>query len=285
MGVGALADKTLRVLFSVSLWEGRAMDRTATDEVVEHAGAALGSARVWKDLFPRRSRLSKVLKIARAARVTHYEMTLPWERGAQLLPTALYLDYMGKMTAYQGELDAAFQEFADHYDEEVQQAADALNGLYRAEDYPPITELIGKFGITVRCQPVPRSGDIRVDISQAAIDGIKAQLEADTAEATTAAMRETWLRIQTVTSRMSETLKGDKTNYHATLVSNVADLCALLPAFNLTDDPTLQAITRDLDELTKNDTTVLKENKTIRDTTGDHAADIAARVAAALKLL
>jgi hypothetical protein len=146
--------------------------------------------------------------------------------------------------------------------------------MYRADDYPDLTNVREKFGFRMAIDPIPESGDFRLDISAHDLDEMKQQYEAKFDERLAEAMRTPWERLHTVLTAMSDKLKdeeGDegkesKKRYHDSLVTNAVDLCGLLDKMNITNDPKLEEARKQL-ELTMlgADIEYIKESSMVRE--------------------
>jgi hypothetical protein len=77
-----------------------------------------------------------------------------------------------------------------------------------------------------------------------------------------------------------EKAKGEPRNYFRdSLVDNVRDLAALLPAFNLTDDPKVDALIDRINrELCSEDAKTLRKNADARESVAKSADEIVAEV-------
>jgi len=153
----------------------------------------------------------------------------------------------------------------------VSEAQTHLGTMYRASDYPDIAEVQMKFGFRMAIDPIPESGDFRLDISAEALDEVRAGYEAKFDERLAEAMRTPWERLHTVLTAMSEKLKDEdgeesKKRYHDSLVTNAVDLCGLLDKMNITNDPKLEEARKQL-ELTMlgADIETIKDSATVRE--------------------
>ena len=114
------------------------------------------------------------------------------------------------------------------------------------------------------------------------IEDIKRELEATSDSVLNGAMKDTAKKIAEVVGHMAEKLKtygtsakGKKNFFTGSLVENVRELADLLPAFNLTNDPNLDAITdRIKRELCVEEAKELRENEAARATVQASAEDI-----------
>jgi hypothetical protein len=133
--------------------------------------------------------------------------------------------------------------FFDEYETLVEEAKVNLGSLYKAEDYPELTEVRKKFSFRRSVKPLPEAGDFRLDIPAHDLEEMKAAYENQYSEKLAEAMRTPWERLHEVLLGMSKKLEdtGDgKKRYHDSLISNPLELCELLTKLNITNDPKLE---------------------------------------------
>lgn len=269
----------------ISTWSGRKHDREVTDEVNRDHGASADAGRYNKVLVSKEA-LAKITTISNKARTTLYARTAPWmDNGTRILTAAGYLAFAAEMKALRQEFEIVVDEFIADYDKHVARAQVALNGMFKASDYPTEREIRRKFGFDSVIMPLPVAADFRVDISASERAAIVADIEERTQQAIAGAMADVFTRICENVGAMAEKLaafkpakgKGEKSEgvFRNTLVSNVADLIALLPSLNITNDPKLAAITGQMQALVKYDADTLRENADLRQ-------DVAAKAQAIL---
>jgi hypothetical protein len=157
-----------------------------------------------------------------------------------------------------------------------------LQGLYKAEDYPELTDVRLKFGFRRTVKPVPEAGDFRLDIPAYDLEEMRAEFMGQQDRKLAEAMREPWERLHgelTAISTKLTDVDGDtsKKRYHDSLISNPLELCALLTKLNITNDPKLEEARKQL-ELTMlgADIESIKEDSTARQ-------DVKSKVDAILK--
>jgi hypothetical protein len=281
-------DKAMLVTLSVSAWTARKFDRSATEETIKSADATADAGRFNK-LLVEKSALAPLEKIAGSARNAHYSLTMPWsDSGARLLPAAVYLDYQAKMRAFREDYAAAVEVFVTGYEAHKEAARKQLGNLFKDSDYPTLGDVRRRFGMSVAIDPVPAGEDFRVSLGDAQAAMIRAEIEQRAASQLESAMRDLYQRVADVTGRMAERLtaykpgeKGQRAEgtFKDSLVGNVRELAALLPALNVTGDPRLNAIAKRMEsELIQHDATELREDLEARKSVADAAAAILADV-------
>ena len=125
-----------------------------------------------------------------------------------------------------------------------------MGSMYKAEDYPSLTEVRTKFNFRRSVKPLPEAGDFRLDIPAHDLEEMRSAYEAQYSEKLADAMRTPWERLHEMLVGMSEKLEdtGDKKKrYHDSLLSNPIELCELLTKLNVTNDPKLEDARRQVE--------------------------------------
>lgn len=269
-----LSTRAMLVSLSISQWSGRRLDREITNEVNQQHNAASDAGRYNKLLLPKEA-LDPIVKIVSETRTDFLKRTLPWmDNGSRIMAADAYMAHMSWIRGQASKFERAVDDFIAKYPGYVTDARVRLNGMFKSEDYPDADVLRGKFGLDCKVLPVPSGTDFRVDMSEAQAAIIRADIEEQVSKATTAAVRDIYERVADVTGRMVDRLnayrpsegKGDKAEgvFRDSLVGNVRDLIAILPALNITGDPQLSAMVEKLKPLAEHDASVLRDNPGIR---------------------
>ena len=269
----SIASSAVLVELNVSVWPAKKLDREMTETVNTNASAVRDASQTRKNLFAGTSLRKDIENYAARIRLYHNQHTLPWaDKGQRLLPTKLFLDYKTTMNVYEATFNQMCNNFFIEYPRLVAEAQQHLGKLYKAEDYPPLDEVKLKFGFRKAIDPIPESGDFRLDVSAQDLEEVRQQYEAKFDERLAEAMRTPWERLHEVLSAMSKKLTDEegvesKKRYHDSLVTNAQELCELLTKMNITNDPKLEEARQQL-ELTMlgADIETIKESAHVRET-------------------
>jgi len=278
-----LSRKATLVSVVISQWTARKLDKRVTDEVNKSHGAAADAGR-YNKLLIEAKRLEKINAIVSQARKLHYTYTKPWhDEGARILPNVLHAKFADEFRKLKRDFDAAVDAFAAEYPRFVEERKRALNGLFNESDYPSASEIRSKFKLVTKTTALPEAEDFRSDVLDAdTIEDIKREI-AETSDAVlNDAMKDTVEAIVKVVGHMSEKLgsyntgkEGEKSYFRNSLVENVRELADLLPAFNFTNDPTLDKVAERIkSELTVEDPDTLRNNEAARKSVKKSADDI-----------
>jgi hypothetical protein len=247
----SISSSAVLVELNISVWPASKIDREITNKVNTDAGAVHGASQTKKNLFAGTSLRADIEKFAARVRLYHNQHTLPWaDKGERMLPTALFMEYKQTMNGYERTFQSLCDNFFDEYPRLVSEAPTALQGLYKAEDYPDLEQVKQKFGFRRSVKPVPEAGDFRLDIPTQDLDEMRLEFEQQSEGKLAEAMRMPWERLHKLlvdTSKKLEDTGEDKKRYHDSLLSNPLELCELLTKLNVTNDPKLEEARRQVE--------------------------------------
>jgi len=249
----SISSSALLVELNISVWPASKLDREITDKVNTDASAVRGASQTKKNLFAGTSLRKDISDFAARVRLYHNKHTLPWaDKGERMLPTALFMDYKQTMNGFEQTFNMMCNNFFIEYPRLVAEAPTNLGTMYKAEDYPDLTDVRLKFGFKRTVKPVPEAGDFRLDIPAYDLEEMRSEFTKQHDTKLAEAMREPWERLHKMLVGMSEKLtdiEGDdsKKRYHDTLISNPIELCGLLTKLNVTNDPKLEEARRQLE--------------------------------------
>lgn len=260
---------------NISVWPASKLDREVTDKVTADANANANSGKFIKDLTAGSSLRKDIEKFAAHCRVRHLRFTLPWaDKGERLLPTKLFLDYKAFINESEQRFNDLCQRFFADYPQLLANAPINLGKFYKAEDYPPLDEVQGRFGFRYVFSPLPDAGDFRLDVANEDREFLESKYAQAYETRLADAMREPWDRLHKMLTDMSIKLTDEpdtdddkpKKRYHDTLVTNAQELCGLLTKLNITNDPKLEEARKQLEvTMLGADIEVIKESPAIRE--------------------
>lgn len=278
-----LDEKAMLVKATFSFWRASKTDKQISQEVAASHDVQADAGRYTKFLIDRKAAAYRKLIGARNELEKFYKsMTLPWDdaTGQRLLSGKNYFDFTEGWRKRKEDDEAAANAFCIEYQGLVSQALKSLKGMGNPEDYPSVLEVRDKFKVDLCISPLPTSGDFRVNLTAEEAEAIKADIEDRNQERQSVATQELWDRLYEVVSKMAETLGDPEKIFRNTLVTNVQDLAPLLTKLNITDDPRLEEMRRDVEaKLCRNTPQDLRELVTVRDDTAKAARDILDKMA------
>lgn len=276
MTTNALSERAMLASLNIRRWSPALTDKKITHEVAtSHAVSEKRAGKYRKNAIDVKApSFQSVVSAASELRNQHYFYTLPWSQdGARILPSAVFEKYSNEMRKLRLTFDKSVQGFVDDYPRLMLVAKRELNGMYNQADYP--TNIAAKFGVDIAFMPMPDSQDFRASLSESAVSEIKKGIEAELQKTTQLAMHEPYERLYTHISRMVERLSDKKAIFRDTLVTGLADLCAILPGLNLMGDPQLDDLRKRAESLIANvDPQDLRDVPAVRRDVARKAAEI-----------
>ena len=278
-----LTKKAVLAALNVGGWDARKRDDKASAVVHKHFHATKDSGNFNKTLIDVKDEDWLRIVAARSAlRDYHYSHTLPWvHKGCQILAAATYLDYqngVGKLI--EEYLNAAERFIEDSYETLKDQAKQQRNGLYNEADYPSKGELHRKFYAEVSFLPVPDSGHVIVDLQNSEVERIKRDTETMIEQAVEQAQAALWVRLHEPVKAMADALADPKRRFHDSLVGNVKDIVKMVQPMNLTNDPKLTEMAKEVEKsLTKASADMLRDDVDKRSEVARKAAELARKMA------
>jgi len=253
--IAGVARAAMLVDLNIAIYSGRKQDRATQAEVTLAKGSgSKKAASVYKNLFAECKELDAITKFQARARSEHYRLTLPWnDRGARLLPTISLLDYKQVMNRYQAEFQSLVDAFLIKYSTLVAAAAFQLGTLFDRNEYPDAAQVARRFRMDIAFVPLPTSGDFRLDVESEVQRELMEQYDRRLEEQLASATKDSWTRLYEALARLSDRLTvdedGKKKIFHDTIVTGAVELCELLTAMNVTNDPQLESARRKLQEV------------------------------------
>jgi hypothetical protein len=274
--MSTIHSRAMLVSLSIGMFSPRKTDKSITREVIHQHQASDSAGKFVKQILPEEA-LEAIKQVQNSARTYHYENTCPWtDEGARILPSVHYMDYVDKMRGFRNKFEAQRDVFLENYDKFKETARLRLAGMFKEDDYPDIESVKGKFTFKTDFLPFPTAADFRVDIAEEEMSALKQQMESRIAEASSAARRDLWLRLETPLKAMAERLSDPDAIFRDTLVTNLKDIVSLIPKLNVTGDQDLERIRRDVQQLTATSADTLRKSPSTRRQTAARANDILA---------
>jgi hypothetical protein len=248
--IAGISRGSIIVDLAISTYTGRKQDKRTQAEVTLSKGAnSKRAASVYKSLFADCKELDDITKFQARVRQTHYRLTQPWnDFGSRLLPTSLLKEYKSDMNRLENEFNTLVTKFLDKYDTLVSAAAFQLGTLFDRSEYPLRPDVARKFSINIDYTPLPTSGDFRLDLEHDVQVEMAQRYEAKAQARLAAAAQDSWTRLHTALTRLSDRLTTDvaedgtpkKRIFHDTMVNGAVDLCDLLKHMNIMGDSALE---------------------------------------------
>lgn len=234
-----LANKSLLVYVRIDQFTGKRMDAVAQRSVETEFKADAGAGKYIKNLLPNCTELEHVQRCAGRIRKFFQSRTFPWfSDGARIVSSAGYLEFTREFNKLRADFDIAVRDFCAVYEQHKAVAEQHLGDLFDASEYPDAAQIQSAFRCKLTVSPVPDGTDFRTQVT----DTERAEYVQAQADVEQAARRECWERLSAVVSKAAEVLAKPDARFKATLLSNVTEVCELLPKLQITDDADLEQV-------------------------------------------
>ena len=227
-------------------------DKDVADEVKVVKGATSVNAGTYqKNLLAGSKELKAVKQYTAIIRRWHKHRTLPWaDSGVRLLPAVLFMMYMNELAVHEVEYKRLVDEFVHSYRLAIQVAQLELSSLFKLSDYPDPSEIPSKFEMRFSTYPLPEHGDFRVDIGNEGLNELREHFKVKQDLRVQEAMSEVRERVKTALTKVSSALRveddGKKGRIHDATLEGAIELCDSLEGFNLTRDPELEQLRKEM---------------------------------------
>lgn len=272
---GALASRAMLASLTVHKWLATRTDKKITAEVAERYSVEERRAGRFRKyaIDITHPVYAKVGTLSGALREKHYFHTLPWgQEGSRILLARNFQRYSKEIREAIGRYDEACAAFCKVYPQLKEAAKAELGEMFNDKDYPLVID--GHFGASLRIMPLPDAGDFRAQLAKDEVEQIRSEIAAELDRTTTEAMREPYERLYKYIARMAQQLGDPKGQIRDSLVGNLEELCGVLPALNLTNDPQLDALCVKARALTAHTPKELRDDSRIRAQVAEEAARI-----------
>ena len=276
----SLNSKAMIVTLNISSWTARKLDRKVSDEIAEHHGANKDQAGNFnKQLLPKKA-IKKVQTVVGAARTFHIENTLPWgQNNDRLLPTKNYYDYTNGMREIKDNFEIVVRDFIKNYAVLRESQRVNLGDMFNEADYPDPNIIGSKYKFDIGFGPIPDANDFRVAISDEERDELREAIEERVAKSTEVMTTGLWKKLMDKVEYMNMRLSKDESKFKDSLVTNIREVCELLPKLNVLDDPNLRIAIEEVESnLAHVDPQDLRNDDGVRSETQKKAEEILERM-------
>ncbi len=268
---------------------GRA-DREASKEAAERHGARADATRLTVNRLAGADHYHQQLaKLQNTAREAFNAVTLAWGDGDgwRLLPNANFNRVLRDMQPITEQMRQVKAEMAANVDSII---AAAAQGVGRLNVKPPTAdEILSGYSMEFVFQPLPDGSRFK-GLPEATVQALTAHIISKTRASWESAQSEAMGRVAEALDHLVERLtayqdrmerqaRGEEVGrqgvFNDTLITNVAELAQLLPAFNAVNDPRLAALSERLASLCNGvDGDTLRKDQKARDQAMQQARDM-----------
>jgi hypothetical protein len=279
--MGNLTEKAMIVVYKHGEWGGKVKDKEISADIKKRMGASDDAGNFWKRLMP--NKVKEINTLYQQFYLFHRKMTVPWEEGRALIMNKVYFDYVKQARESKKNIFTKVNEMLSIYQNEVEvNEVKRLGTMYKREDYPSLNEIKGRYYFDLHFEPIPES-DFRIAISDTEREELKKQYEQVFEEKLNEGLKTVWFRIYELCKKMEETLHDPDKSFHKTLITNIEDLCELLPSLNFSENVELEKMREELLlKLCSHRPDVLRDDLIVREKVADEAEEILKKISAYL---
>lgn len=265
-----LHSSAVLVSLKIGIWNTKRKDKGTSEKVKLDAGAQGNVGAYNKNLVPDFRELESITKFSADCRNWIKRTTVPWTfDGVNVVSTTtLWNGFDQEMQDRQKQFYAMRDDVLLEYANARQAAQFRLGSMFDATEYPSVDEVSTKFYFDYSYHPVPQAGDFRVDVSNQGLQFLQEQFEREANKAVAEAMTSLWERVKKTTETLSNQLrvsKDEKGKLYQSTLDTALDLCNMMKDLNLTGDPKMERMRRDLfSTLNGMDLNDLKKDETAR---------------------
>lgn len=227
----------LLVNIGFKMFDPKRRNKQGEREYAANHGTSQDANKMATRLVPKKF-VDPITKAATAARAAVKHLTAPFEDGGNRLVTAALVPKLQDAIAkHKAEWQRAVDDYCDQWQDIVLEAQRHLNGDFAkfAHLYPSADSVRHRFRFDVTFMPMPDHNNL--------IDAVRdemAEVYEQRINAASADLRQRLTdKLQHLASRCAE-VGGDETKrFYESNVTNVVELCELLPAMMTQDDPNL----------------------------------------------
>lgn len=262
--------KAVLVVLNLRMFSNSRQDKAITDEVKIKKALGKGAGKWVKYKLPDEC-LTPIRQFAGVVRSFHYDHTSPWDDGQRLLSGKAREGYDLRMAEFKLQYDKLADEFIAQYPNWIEQAKIMHAGTFDVSDYPEPESCRQQFDLIRTYLPVPKPEHFNADMQELYGQALVTLTEQKVAQA----VQDAWGRLLAPVTAMAEKLASPDAIFRDSLVTNVAEMTALIPELNLTDDPELAKAAKEIaNNLAQLNAATLRESKVDRQAAAEKAKEI-----------
>ena len=252
-------------LVSVSIVNGGLLGErrdNAASELVENTfDVAHRRAKASKYLINRKEpKVRAVIAASQRVRETVYKYTNPWgDDKSRLLVVELKEIFDRRLDHDIRLLNEAWDDYVKVYPQLVADSEVDLGQLFERSQYPHVDQIRAKFNVKLSVWPLPQSNHFVAKIADnaalAAKEAIEQQIEERLLEASADMVRRATDVVTVFVDRLEGFKKRDETSgaksFRDSLVENIQETASLIEAMNITANPQIEKVVKQLQRLGK----------------------------------
>jgi hypothetical protein len=255
--ITSLATACVLVNVDSHLWTATTQDREISDEVTISKKADPSSGRFVKHLLANNADHKRIINYRQMIYNWVKRSTYDWSGSHHLLPVIELSKFMKEWREHEAEFNKLVNTFLDAYPTHVSNMAFVAGDMWKREDYPTVDQVRNKFFLKLYVSEVP-TGDFRVKIADDLAQDLHTvyQREAERMVTQVIDRQKTQLveLMKTISNacRLEESVEDDgkvklrRGRVYQTTIERALELCDQYAEFNLTQDPQLEDMRNEL---------------------------------------
>lgn len=256
--ITSLATAGLLVSVEVNVWSATKQDRAISNEVTTAKKAQQSAGRFVKNLLADNIDHKNLLNYRQTVYNWMVRSTYPWNKGQDYLPHVALPNFMQEFHNHQIEFNKLLDTFCANYATTVSNMAFAQGQMFNRNDYPDVSEIRGKFCISLYTSEIP-VGDYRCAIAQDLADDLNNHYTKQAESIVQNILNDQVERLVEVMESLSHCCDVDeyvgkdgekkqkKRKIYEGTVDKAKEYCRVFKDFNLTNDAKLDAAVSQLD--------------------------------------
>lgn len=271
----SIADAAVLVKLTIRQWDGFRKDKKIS-QFVDSEFQTNGEAGNYNTRLVDKATLKPVSKITSKTRVEHNKLTFPWcHDGLSVLPNKMYFKYGEMFRMYKDLFEQNVDNLCDQFPVIMANQQNRLGNLFDESLYPSVRELREKYSMTFNIFPIPQDSHFLIDLEEEEMTKVKNTMQEEIGLAQQAALETLYGRVHKVVQHMQARLADPNNFFKNSLVTNIEELVASLPALNMFDDPLIDKVHQELrTKLVNIDPNDLRKDLDYRKQVAQDAADI-----------
>lgn len=289
--ITSLATAGLLVSVEVNVWSATKQDRAISNEVTLAKKADQNAGRFVKNLLANNVDHKNLLNYRQTIYNWMVRTTYPWNKAQDYLPHVSLPKFMQEFHNHQAEFNKLLDTFCNNYAATVSNMAFAQGDMFNRNDYPDVSEVRQKFGVTLYTSEIP-VGDYRCAIAQDLADDLNNHYNKQAETIVQGILNDQIERLVDVMESLShccgvdeymgkdgETKQKKRKIYEGT-VEKAKEYCRVFKDFNLTGDSKLDEAVSQLDLALRGiNADMLRESDAARSQVKDEMDDILSKFA------
>ncbi len=289
--ITSLATAGLLVSVEVNVWSATKQDRAISNEVTTAKKADANAGRFVKNLLANNVDHKNLLNYRQTIYNWMVRTTYPWNKAQDFLPHVSLPKFMQEFHNHEVEFNKLLDTFCANYSTTVSNMAFAQGDMFNRNDYPDVSEVRSKFGVTLYTSEIP-VGDYRCSISQDLADDLNNHYNKQAQSIVQKILDDQIERLVDVMESLSHCcdvdeyvgkdgeMKQKKRKIYEGTVEKAKEYCRVFKDFNLTNDAKLDEAVSQLDLALRGiNADMLRESDAARSQVKDEMDDILSKFA------